>query len=80
VEKEDGAVGVIFRKMKTGEYNKDGRVSILPTESTVELRCDSVVTAIGQELDISQAFAEKGTIGKSSLIEVDDQQSLSFQQ
>jgi NADH-quinone oxidoreductase subunit F len=78
VEKEGGAVGVIFRKMRTGEYNKDGRVSILPTESTVELRCDSIVTAIGQELDVSQAFAEKGTIGKSSLIEVDDQQRCLF--
>ncbi|MDY6984910.1 MAG: FAD-dependent oxidoreductase [Candidatus Thermoplasmatota archaeon] len=72
------AEGVICRKMKPGEYTNDGRISVTPTESTVEVRCDSVVAAIGQELDITPAFAEKGVIGKNKLIEVDTNQNCHF--
>jgi len=72
------ATGVIFRKMKLGEYTNDGRISVIPTESTVEIRCDSVVAAIGQELDITPAFAEKGAIGKNRLIEVDTNHNCHF--
>jgi NADH-quinone oxidoreductase subunit F len=78
VDRGNGTLGAIFRKMRTEEYRVDGKLAITPTESTVELKCNSVVAAIGQELDVSQAFSEKNTIGKNNLIQVDEQQRCLF--
>jgi len=78
IERGDGKMRAVFRKMQKGEYRIDGRISVTPTESTVEIICDSVVAAIGQELDVSQAFSDKDTIGKNYLIQVDEHQRCSF--
>lgn len=69
IEKDGRAVGVVFKKMKIGNYDKWGRRTPLPTEQTIEVMADTIVTAIGQVVDqkfidtIGHEFAtSRGTI------------------
>lgn len=60
-----------LRKMKLGEKDASGRRSPVPTEETLELPCDLLVAAIGEEPD--REFLEKLGIGwgREHLPEVD---------
>ncbi len=48
---EGKVVGVRFRKNRIGAYTKWGRRQPEPTDDTIEIRADSVVVAIGQQID-----------------------------
>jgi NADH-quinone oxidoreductase subunit F len=66
------AVGVMFKKMKMGGYDKHGRRKPEPTSETIEVRADTIVTAIGQSVD--PAFAEglaETILGKRGTISAD---------
>jgi NADH-quinone oxidoreductase subunit F len=45
------AVGAIFRKTRMGEFTKHGRRMPIPTDETIEVRADSIIVAIGQNMD-----------------------------
>jgi hypothetical protein len=70
--KDGRAVGVRFKKMKMGGYDKHGRRVPEPTSEAVEVHADTIVTAIGQSVD--SAFAEglaEAIVGKRGTINAD---------
>jgi NADH-quinone oxidoreductase subunit F len=71
---ESGRVvgGVVFEKMKMGGYDKNGRRKPMPTGETVEIKADTVVSAVGQTVDA--AFGKglsTGVMDESGRIRVD---------
>ncbi|MBI5000877.1 MAG: NADH-quinone oxidoreductase subunit NuoF [Euryarchaeota archaeon] len=65
----DKAVGVLFRKNTMGDYDNWGRRQPVPTDETLEIRADTIVPAIGQDVDgaFADGFADK-LIGKKALV------------
>ncbi len=55
-------VGAVFRKNVMGEFTKWGRRKPVPTDETIEIRADSVIVAIGQDLDDTFAKDFQGEI------------------
>ncbi len=66
------AVGVLFRKMKMGCYDKHGRRKPEQTQDTIEIRADTIVTAIGQSVDpgFGEGLAEQ-IVGKRGTVIAD---------
>ncbi len=63
-------VGAAFRKNKIGDFNKHGRRNPVPTDETLEVKADSIIAAIGQDLDDSFVKGFDGSVmGKAKLIE-----------
>jgi hypothetical protein len=63
-------VGAVFRKNKIGEFDKHGRRAPLPTDETLEVKAESIIVAIGQDLDASFTKGFDGvSLGKGRLIE-----------
>ena len=58
---DDVVVGCRFRKMAMSKHDRWGRRTIVPTEEIIEMRADTIITAIGQAIDPSflDGFAEK---------------------
>ena len=66
------AIGMVFRKMTTGLYDKHGRRNPMPTQETVEIRADTIVSAIGQSVDPSFAGSfPDGFVDKKNRIQVE---------
>jgi NADPH-dependent glutamate synthase beta subunit-like oxidoreductase len=63
------ATGLLFRVMKTGDYDKWGRRSFVPTQESVEVKADTIIVAIGQIMsaEFSAEFGEK-LLGRGNLI------------
>jgi NADH-quinone oxidoreductase subunit F len=70
--KNGRAVGAVFRKMKIGPYDKYGRRKPEPTDETIEVHADSIVTAIGQAVDPAFADGMPELVGKRGVIAVDE--------
>ena len=67
------AVGAVFRKNVMGDFTKWGRRRPEPTDETIEVRADSIVVAIGQDLDKSFVKDFDGEmLSKSNLVIVGD--------
>jgi NADPH-dependent glutamate synthase beta subunit-like oxidoreductase len=66
------AVGIVFMKMRMTSHDKNGRRIPVPTGETMEIRADTIVSAIGQAIDkdFSKAFSE-GFADSSGKIKVD---------
>jgi len=66
------AVGVLFRKMKMGGYDKYGRRKPEQTQETIDIKADTIVTAIGQAVDptFAEGLAEQ-IVGKRGTITAD---------
>jgi NADH-quinone oxidoreductase subunit F len=54
------AIGVVFRKMRMTGHDKTGRRIPVSTHETMEIRADTIVSAIGQAIDTEffEAFSE----------------------
>ena len=61
----------ILRRMKLGEKDASGRRSPLPTEDTLELSCDLIITAVGEKPDAALLEDFGVEVGKSGLPVVD---------
>jgi NADH-quinone oxidoreductase subunit F len=63
------AVGMVFRKNVMGEYDNWGRRKPVPTDEVLELRAETIVPAIGQDMDakFADGFADR-LITKKALI------------
>ena len=57
VEQKNGTL--LCKKMKLGEPDASGRRAPVETGETVEIKCDTVVSAVGEKVD-SQLFADNG--------------------
>ncbi|WP_352415429.1 putative selenate reductase subunit YgfK [Oscillibacter ruminantium] len=57
VEQKNGTL--LCKKMKLGEPDASGRRAPVETGETVEINCDTVVSAVGEKVD-SQLFADNG--------------------
>jgi NADH-quinone oxidoreductase subunit F len=66
------AVGVVFKKMRMTGHDKNGRRIPVPTGETIEVRADTIVSAIGQVIDaeFAEAFSE-GFADSSGRIQVE---------
>jgi NADH-quinone oxidoreductase subunit F len=51
LSKDGKAIGMVFRRNRLGGFDNVGRKKPVPTEETFEMMADSIVTAIGQEMD-----------------------------
>jgi NADH-quinone oxidoreductase subunit F len=70
--KDGKAIGVVFRKNVMGKFDKWGRRKPEPTKETLEIKADTIVTAIGQSIDTGFAEgAEPAMLGKRGQIAVD---------
>jgi NADH-quinone oxidoreductase subunit F len=68
------AIGMVFQRNKLGDYDSTGRRKPVPTEETLEIMADSIVTAIGQDMDagFADGFADK-IVTKRTLICADSE-------
>ncbi len=66
------AIGVVFRKMRMAGHDKTGRRVPISTGEIMEIRADTIVSAIGQAIDteFSKAFSE-GFADRSGRIQVE---------
>ncbi|MDG6220810.1 MAG: FAD-dependent oxidoreductase, partial [Candidatus Thermoplasmatota archaeon] len=68
IQKDGKAMGVAFKKMRMGEYTDSGRRRPEPTEEEIEIKADTIVTAIGQKLDKTFAGKTVDLLNKKNLI------------
>jgi NADH-quinone oxidoreductase subunit F len=63
------AVGAVFRKNTMGEFDKYGRRKPVQTKETIEVKADSIIVAIGQDMDGTFAKGlETEVLGKGKVL------------